>query len=147
MPLIWKGMKSDGDRPKVGRGAALLGVRVGPGENDDINPDEAGFVRPGQGGMSVSPSVDALPAHRLPRRLSRAYPTRFPDADGPNNLYCWSMGVGAFAEGQVAAQLRLRLDPDDPETHGFVEPDGKMVLADYEAALAATRDRWQKWEE
>jgi hypothetical protein len=147
MPLIWKGMKIDGERPQVGHGATLLGVRVGPGVNDDINPDEDGFVRPGQGGMSVSPSVDALPSHRLPCRLRLAYPARFPDADGPNNLFCWSMGNGAFAEDQVAAHLRLRLDPDNPEKHGFVEPDDKMMLADYEAALAATRDQWQKWEE
>ncbi len=147
MPLIWRGMKIDGDRPRVGRGPICLGVRVGPGENDDINSDGDGFVYPGRGGMSVSPSVDALPSHRLPRRLRHAYPDRFPDASGPNGLRCWSMGKGAFAEDQVAERLFLRLDPDDPEKHGFVERDDKMNLADYEAALGATRDQWQRWEE
>lgn len=140
-------MKSDGDKPKVGRGAILLGVRVGPAENDDINPDAEGWVYPGQGGMSVSPSVDALPPHRLPRRLRDAYPERFPDASGPNGMHCWSMGMGAFAEEQLTERLRLRLDPDDPKCHGFVEPDGKMKTADYEAALGATQDIWQRWEE
>ncbi len=147
MPLIWRGMKIDGDAPEIGRGPLHLGVRVGPGENDDINPDGDGCVHPGRGGMSVSPSVDALPPHRLSRRLHNAYPDRFPDASAPNNVRCWSMGKGAFAEDQVAERLSLRLDPDDPERHGFVEPDAKMNLVDYEAALAATRDQWQRWEE
>ena len=57
MPLIWKSMKIDGDKPQVGRGATLLGVRVGPGEHDDIDHDENGCVHPGQGGMSVAPST------------------------------------------------------------------------------------------
>src|SRR5262249_49399053 len=147
MPLIWRGMRIDGDRPRVGRGPTSLGVRVGPSENDDINPDVDGFVYPGRGGMSVSPSVDALPTHRLPRRLRVAYPDRFPDASGPNGLCCWWMGKGPFSEDQVADHLCLRLDPDDPEKHGFVEPDDKMNLGEYEAALAATQDQWQRWEE
>jgi len=147
MPLIWRAMKIEGDRPQVGRGAFLLGVRVGPGENDDVNPDEEGYVHPRCGGMSVSPSLGALPPHRLPRRLRHAYPERFPEARAPNSIHCWSMGEGAFVEDQVADRLYLRLDPANPETHGFVEPAGKMNTAEYEAALAATRVQWQRWEE
>jgi hypothetical protein len=140
-------MKIDGDRPQVGRGATLLGVRVGPGEHDDINHDENGCVYPGQGGMSVSPSVDALPPHRLPRRLQQKYPERFPEASAPNGVHCWSMGQGAFAAERVGQYLRLRLDPAKPDRHGWVEPDDRMQVEDYEAALAATQGQWQRWEE
>jgi hypothetical protein len=57
------------------------------------------------------------------------------------------MGDGSFLAGRVAARLVLRPDPDRPAEHGFVEPDRKMSLAEYEAALGATRDQWQRWEE
>jgi hypothetical protein len=147
MPLIWKGMRIEGDRPEVGRGANLLGVRVGDGKDDDINPDANGFVHPGQGGMSVSRTIDTLPPHRIPRRLRQAFPQRFPDASGVNRLHCWSFGEGPFEVGKIAERLRLRPDPDDPGSHGFVEPDDTMQLADYENALAATRDQWRRWEE
>jgi hypothetical protein len=148
MPLIWRAMKRDGDRPQVGRGAQLLGVRVGPVEQGcDVCPDEEGFIEPGQGGMSVSPSVEAIPTHRLPRRLKKKYPDRFPDATASNEAHCWWMGEGAFAPERVADRLRLRLDPDQPERHGLVEPDDRMKLGDYETALTDTRDRWHRWEE
>ena len=147
MPLIWKGMKIDGNKPLVGRSAVSLGVRVGPGENDDVEPDEDGYVHPGQGGMSVSPSVATLPPHRLPRRLQKKYPDRFAEASGPNGLHCWWFGQGAFAAEQVAERLNLRPDPDAPDSHGLVEPDDKMKTETYEGALAATKDQWQRWEE
>jgi hypothetical protein len=148
MPLIWRGMKIDGDKPLVGRGAQHLGVRVfSLAQRDDISPDGDGFVNPGEGGMSVSPSVEALPPHGLPRRLRKKYPERFSEASGPNGVHCWQMGAGEFIPERVADRLRLRLDPDDPERHGLVEPDDRMKTEDYEAALAATRDQWQRWEE
>src|SRR5579859_3366185 len=102
MPLIWKAMKIDRDKPMVGRGAVLLGVRVGSSENDDVSPDGEGYVHPGHGGMSVSPNVEILPPHRLPRRLREKYPDRFPEATSPNNVHCWWMGNGGFAAGHVA---------------------------------------------
>jgi hypothetical protein len=57
------------------------------------------------------------------------------------------MGEGAFVPERVADRLCLRIDPDDPERHGFVEPDAKMKIEDYEAALSATSDQWHRWEE
>jgi hypothetical protein len=104
-------------------------------------------VHPGAGGMSVAPRAEALPPHRLSRRLRDKYPDRFPDASGSNNVNCWSMGSGTFSQGRVARRLCLRLDPRHPETHGFVEPDATMKTADFEAAVAATRDQWRRWEE
>jgi hypothetical protein len=148
MPLIWRAMKIDGDKPAVGRGGRHLGVRIGPLEQGkDINPDGDGFVHPGSGGMSVGPSAKALPPHRLPRRLSEKYPDTFADAIGPNDDYCWWMGNGAFVPERVADGLLLRLDPDDPERHGLVEPDARMKLEQYESALIATLDKWQRWQE
>jgi hypothetical protein len=147
MPLIWRGMRIDEGKPEIGRGAVLLGVRVGPGDGDDINPDGDNCVQPGQGGMSVSPSVETLPPHRVPRRLQKAYPDRLPDASGSNRLHCWWFGEGTFAGGQVAKHLCLRLDPEALALHGFVEPDNRMTLPEYEAALTATQDHWQRWEE
>jgi hypothetical protein len=146
MPEIWRGMKIDGAQPALGAGGAHLGIRAGPGEHDDIQQDEAGRVHPGRGGMSVSPSVDTLPPHRLPRRLRDAYPDRFPEAKAPNTLHCWRLGEGAFAAARVADRLVLRLDPEKPERHGFVEPDATMMLQEYESALVATRDQWRRWE-
>jgi len=146
MPLIWRAMRADGENPEVGRDAAALGVRVGDGENDDINPDGDGFVNPGIGGMSVSPSVDAFPVWRIPKRLRDKFPDRFPQASGSNRLCCWWMGEGAFEAGPVADGLLLRLDPRRPERHGFVEPNGKMAVADYQQALVNTREQWNRWE-
>jgi len=134
-------------KPQVGRGALLLGVRVGPGEYDDINPDEHGHVQPGQGGMSASSNLESLPLHRVPIRLREKYPQRFPDARAPNSVHCWWMGNGDFVSGPLTERLSLRLDPDKPNTHGFVEPDARMNLGDYEAALANTLDQWKRWKE
>jgi hypothetical protein len=135
MPLIWRGMKMEEGRPEMGRGGNFLGVRVGPIENGcDIDPDGDGFVNPGNG-MSVSASVEALPPHRLPGRLQKKYPERFPEATGPNGLQCWWMGEGAFVAERVADRLRLLLDPDDPKRHGLVEPDDRMKIDDYETAV------------
>jgi hypothetical protein len=133
-------------KPEVGPGGNLLGVRIGPAKGDDI-PEENGFVQPRTGGMSVSPNVAALPPHRIPRRLRDKNPKRFPDACGSNQLYCWWMGGGPFVPGRVAQDLFFRPDPQNQKQHGFVEPERRMPVANFEAALAATRDQWKRWEE
>lgn len=142
MPLIWRGMRMADGRPEVGQAGNLLGVRVGAGESDDI-PEENGYVQPGMGGMSVSPSLETLPPHRIPRRLR----SRFPDATGSNRLHCWAMGEGAFVRGRLVEHLVLRPDPEAPERHGFVEPEQRMPVGEYEAAITATRNQWRRWEE
>jgi hypothetical protein len=97
--------------------------------------------------MSVSPNLASLPTHRMPRRLKAKYPERFADATGSNQLHCWSMGEGPFVAGPFVDGLALRPDPDDPDRHGFVEPDKAMKAADYESAITATRELWRLWEE
>jgi hypothetical protein len=57
------------------------------------------------------------------------------------------MGEGDFVAGPVADGLALRPDPDRPHEHGFVEPEREMPVGDYEAAIAATRGLWSRWEE
>lgn len=146
MPLVWRGMRMADARPEIGRSGNTLGVRVGPAPGDDI-PENGGFVYPGTGGMSVSPTLEAVPAHRLPRRLRGKFPARFPDARGPNQLHCWSTGEGEFLAGPFIDRLAFRPDPRAPDRHGLVEPEITMSVDDYEAAITATRDHWTRWEE
>ena len=96
--------------------------------------------------MSVAPAVDHLPMHRVPRELRRRFPDRFPGATGSNRYACWWMGEGKFESSPVAELLVLRPDPRRPTQHGFVEPDQKMLIAQYQSALAATRASWRRWE-
>ncbi len=134
MPKIYRVMQKMYEGPTIGNGPLDLGVRV----PTDIQPDFAGNVSPGIGGMSVSPRLTALPPHRVPRRLHPLVPR----AAGKDFHFVWSMGEGAFAAGTVALGLCLRPDPAN-DKHGFVEPVAVIAIADYQEALAATRDEWQ----
>jgi len=138
MPKIYRVMAAEGNLPMLGQTATTLGVRV-PG---DIAPDAAGHVRPGTGGMSVSPAVADLPPHRIPRRLRHLAP----DAAGKDAHFVWSMGEGAFVFSPVDIGLQLRPDPNN-RSHGFVEPDQTMLLENYQSALHATQSRWSIDEE
>jgi hypothetical protein len=147
MPLIYRGMLVDSDKPRVMPGAKGLGVRIGDAKNDDLAADTNSNVHPGTGGMSVAPTPDDLPTHRLPKRLKAKYPNRFQDASGPDTFACWWMGQGPFLLAPVADRLQLRPDPQRPQQHGFVEPAEVMSRTEYEGALAETRDQWRRWEE
>jgi hypothetical protein len=142
MPLIFRAMYIDAGFPRCGPDARSLGVRVPPSKDVDIEPDPDGQVNPGEGGMSVAPTAAGLPVHRLPRRLRGI----FPRASGSNQDAVWPMGEGAFVAGDIGNQLRLRPDPGKPSAHGFVEPAARMPCADYQTALAATRELWRRWE-
>jgi hypothetical protein len=134
------------DLPETGRGANQLGVRIGPSEKDEI-AEEDGWVQLNTGGMSVAPTVDKLPTHRIPRRLREKHPDRFPDATGSNQNHCWSMGEGEFIRSAVTERLMLRPDPENVHGHGFVEPHTAMKTEEYEGAITATQSHWQKWGE
>jgi hypothetical protein len=138
MPKIYRGMKKENGKPALGASATTLGVRI----PDDIRPDADDRVRPGTGGMSVSPSLRTLPLHRIPARLRE----RVPKARGNNDLFVWSMGEGTFACGAVATGLLLRVDPSN-DNHGFVEPDTIMELSEYQRSLYTTQDAWSIDEE
>jgi len=135
MPLIYRSMYNAGGKPETGPTGKALGARP-----SDIAVDANGNVRPGTGGMSVTPAwrlMAGLP-HLVPRRLR----SMIPGASGPNRLAIWRMGQGPFIAGPVAGKLALRPDPSKPLVHGFVEPDQEMTFADLQDALGATRDQW-----
>ena len=138
MPKIYRGMKQEQGKPALGAAATTLGARV----PNDIEADAGGLVHPGTGGMSVAPSLQNLPNFRVPKRLHSI----FPAAQGRNELFVWSMGIGVFRDGPLTESLNLRLDPTDPR-HGFVEPAVTMSLNDYQNALWATQSEWSIDEE
>lgn len=135
MPRVYRAMFPDGARPKVGPTKRTLGVQAGAGPNDDVSPDVNGNVYPGTGGMSVAPAWRDLPPHRIPRRLR----SRCPKALGNDGYVCWRMGSGPFIDGHVHEHLQLRVDS---AVHGLVEPEMMLSLERFQAALAATREKW-----
>ncbi len=144
MPLVYRAMTRDGDKPKVGASARCLGVRVAdekqPNKKADVTVDDNGMVRPNTGGMSVAPSWRELPLSRIPSRLR----DKKPHARGSNRDACWRMGEGTFEAGPVGEKLILR---PDSYKHGLIEPSEAMLLDDFQVALAATQDHWSIDEE
>lgn len=136
MPLIYRVMTVDGDKPLIANSARGLGVRAGAEPHADIPVDADGRVAPGAGGMSVAPSWRDLPEVRIPRRL-REKGVLF--ARGRDNDACWKLGDGDFALSAVAEGLTLR--PDRPD-HGVVEPHAVVSLNTFLNHLAATRGHW-----
>ncbi len=130
----------------MGVTANTLGVRVPPDAHPDLPVNSDGTVTPRTGGMSVAPSWRLLPPWRIPRRLgTKSLGAKgVQGARGSDALICWRMGVGSFAEGMINDLLLFRPDPADSTIHGVVEPAVAMPQADYQTALAATRDEWQK---
>jgi hypothetical protein len=145
MPLIFRSMLRDGNKPLVGMETNMLGVRVHPHSRLDIpvNPDGSVSAATGKG-MSVAPSIEALA--KKPFLVSNRLRARFPHARGVADLVTWKMGEGAFEAGAVAPGLTLCPDGKPNPTHGVVEPDSRMPVDDYQAALAATKDLWQEGE-
>ena len=132
MPKVYRVMVEEDGQPKLGLGSRCLGVRV---PQDIQSP--GGNVIPETGGMSVAPSLQALPPGLVPKRLRHLYE----GAIGPDSGAVWSHGNGPFARRRLTPRLVLR--PDRPG-HGLVEPDAPMPLEIYQAALAGTRVGWCK---
>ena len=108
----------------------MLGIRV----PEDLAVNEKGFVRPETGGMSVAPnSAWNIPTHRRPRGMGKGSSGRISD-----RMY-------ALANTAVPSdKLKIRLDPECPRLHAFVEPAIMIELAGYERNLAATRYDWKQ---
>jgi len=132
MPRIYRIMREEGGKPKAGSRFGELGVRPGK----DIPVHEGGLVQPGEGGMSVGPSLLDLPVMLVPKRLRHIVR----GARGTNSHRCWRMGDGSYEAGRVAQGLRLRIAKD--EIHGFVEPSARVSIEEYQRALTATREHW-----
>lgn len=139
--LYYRGMAEENGKPKVGRSARLLGVR--PGIDIDVEQmsrdwlDEQGYLKPevkrnplsgepvavairNTKGMSVSLSIDSLPAFRRPTMFG-----------GTGKDPLWQIDDSKITGDIEAVQ--------DSATHISVLPRVTMLLEKYEAALANTQ--------
>lgn len=120
----------DGDgQPVLGRSARTLGVRT-PAEGG--TPDVSAVaptdpVSPAGGGLSVAPGN---PSHLPPFRRPVALGGRGRDP------------VWVIDARDLGPDLMFR---PDSGTHGLIEPARPATLAEYEAALVATRPWWRLW--
>lgn len=132
-PKVFRVMTPDdsGSAPRVQRSARGLGVRP-----RDLAPCERGLAHPNRGGMSVAPTLGALPPHRVPERLGNLVE----GACGHDFDRVWVVGAGAFASAPFAPGLSLRVTSG---SHGLVEPDEQRPFSEYEAHLAATASQWE----
>ncbi|MEY3401705.1 MAG: hypothetical protein ACK4WN_12950 [Aphanizomenon sp.] len=144
--LYYRGMVDENGKPKIGRSARLLGVRLG---DIDINIkrmpvdslDEQGYLLPeserelqgelvdvaivNTGGMSVSLSIEALPAPRKPAKFG-----------GYGKDPLWQINDSNITGDLQAVQ--------DSPTHVSISPRVTMSLERYELALANTQDDWER---
>ena len=143
--LYYRGMAGQDGKPKIGRSARLLGVR--PAIDINIEQMPIGFLD-GQGyllpesqrkldgdrvtvalrdtkGMSVSLSIEGLPAFRKPTEFG---------GNGQDPL--WKIDDSIITGDLQAVQ--------DSSTHVSIMPSVTMSLAKYEAALANTQKYWER---
>lgn len=132
-------------KPKVGRSARLLGVRLGIDIDVVEMPkdwlDDQGYLRPktehkstgalvvvairSTKGMSTSLSIESLPAFRKP-----------PAFGGMGNDPLWQIEESKIGDDLEAVQ--------DSATHVSIMPRVTMLLDKYETALANTQNDWEK---
>lgn len=126
---LYRAMKVDADGlPVVEPSARGLGVRAADkAPHNDVQAASADDdVGPGTGGMSVAPNDPAnLPVNRRPAALG-----------GFGKDPVWEI-----EDTELGADLSVR---QDTQTHSLVDVARTMTLAEYEAALAATRDQWRR---
>ncbi|WP_081424316.1 MULTISPECIES: hypothetical protein [unclassified Anabaena] len=144
--FYYRGMTDENGKPKIGRSARQLGVRLG---DIDINIkrmpvdslDEQGYLLPeserefqgelidvaivNTGGMSVSLSIEALPAPRKPAKFG-----------GYGKDPLWQIDDSNITGDLQAVQ--------DSPTHVSISPRITMLLERYELALANTQDYWER---
>lgn len=144
--LYYRGMAEENGKPKVGRSARLLGVR--PGIDIDVEQmprdwlDERGYLRPeaernpllGESidvairngkGMSVSLSIESLPAFRKPAMFG-----------GTGKDPLWQID-----DSKIAGELEA---VQDSPTHVSILPRDTMLLEKYETALTNTQNDWER---
>ena len=143
--LYYRSMAEQNGKPKIGRNARLLGVR--PGIDIDIEQMPTGYLNE-QGylladservfrgelvavairntkGMSVSLSIESLPAFRRPAKFGET---------GKDPL--WQID-----DRNIMGDLQT---VQDSPTHVSILPRATMSLESYEAALANTQNDWER---
>jgi hypothetical protein len=143
--LYYRGMAEQNNRPKIGRSARLLGIRPGIDINIEQMPigylDEQGYLLPESQrkikgelvtvaindtkGMSVSISIEGLPAFRKPARFG-----------GTGKDPLWQIDNNIITGDLQAVQ--------DSPTHVSILPRVTMSLERYEAALTNTQKHWAR---
>lgn len=143
--LYYRGMAEENGKPKVGRSARLLGVRLGVDINVEGMPkdwlDDQGYLRPeterkstgelvvvamrSTKGMSTSLSIESLPAFRRPTVFG-----------GMGRDPLWQI-----EESKISGDLEA---VQDSATHVSIMPRVTMLLEKYETALASTQNDWGK---
>ncbi|MDB9320716.1 hypothetical protein PN483_10325 [Nodularia spumigena CS-591/04] len=145
--LYYRGMREQNGQPKIGRSARLLGVRLGADINIEQMPvtylDEQGYllaesereklwgelvavaIREDRKGMSVSLSIDGLPASRKPAKFG-----------GTGKDPLWQIDDSKITGDLQAVQ--------DSPTHVSISPRATMSLEKYESALAKTQNDWER---
>jgi hypothetical protein len=145
--LYYRGMAEQNGKPRIGRSARLLGIR--PNVDIDIEQvpsgwvNEQGYLKPASErkttenlaavaikntkGMSVSLSIEGLPAFRKP-----------PAFGGTGRDPLWWIDDSEITGDLEAVQ--------DSPTHVSILPRVTMLLEKYEAALARTQNDWERVE-
>jgi hypothetical protein len=143
--FYYRGMAEHNSKPKTGRSARLLGVRPNIDINVEQMPigclDEQGYLLPesqrkcegeivtvairDKKGMSVSLSIEGLPAFRKPTQFG---------GNGKDPL--WQIDDSKIVGDLQAVQ--------DSPTHVSIMPKVTMSLEKYEAALASTQKYWER---
>ncbi len=138
-------MADDNGKPKLGRSARLLGVRLGIDIDVVEMPrnalDARGYLRPvverpasgamvlvalrNTKGMSASTTIESLPAFRRPEAFG-----------GTGRDPLWHIDDSHIGGDLEAVQ--------DSDTHVSIMPRTAMLLENYEMALAETQNYWQK---
>jgi hypothetical protein len=143
--LYYRGMAEENGKPKVGRSARLLGVRLGIDIYIEEMPRdclyEQGYLRPeaerkstgalvvvairGTKGMSTSLSIESLPAFRRPTVFG-----------GMGRDPLWQI-----EDSKIIGDLE---SVQDSATHVSIMPRVTMLLEKYEAELANTQNDWKR---
>ncbi|MBD1213127.1 MAG: hypothetical protein ACK6A9_11330 [Dolichospermum sp.] len=143
--LYYRGMMDENGKPKIGRSARLLGVRIGIDINVEQMPlgylDQQDYLLPESErkfrgelvsvaikdtkGMSVSLSIEGLPATRKPAKFG-----------GIGKDPLWEIDDSNINGDLLAFQ--------DSPTHVSILPRVTMLLEKYELALANTQNYWQR---
>ncbi len=127
---LYRAMKMAADGlPEVGRSKRMLGVRTGTMKpNNDVHAvSDSDLVIPGIGGMSAAPNDPMnLPVFLRPSEFG-----------GSGKDPVWELDEADLSVGLVYRR--------DKPTHGMIEPapGATTTLAEYEAAIHATRGNWR----